>query len=314
MIIEQQKLEKKHDWSSSEINRWADYIELLCIKEDTITESDIVEECLEGDFENELARGEREHSLKMDSLYNKISDYFKILESREYVCGEYYPFEVRNGDCLCYRGICDEKKKQYIFLLLCSSISLMASYHKYTDSFEKLCRLLMKELSPKGTTVELFGTSRESELFTGTLRDRIKKLAKCLGTETTKRFDQNAKFDSIFGGDGGIDIVAFTSIDEAGFVPFSFSQCTCSYDKWKEKQTSIGVEQWGAYIELGVHYPQYMFVPFSCHNSQGKFCDETSIKTFLIDRLRIIKLIEKNRLEDDMLKEFYSFVDVNEIV
>ena len=99
MIIEQQKLEKKHDWSSSEINRWADYIELLCIKEDTITESDIVEECLEGDFENELARGEREHSLKMDSLYNKISDYFKILESREYVCGEYYPFEVRNGDC-----------------------------------------------------------------------------------------------------------------------------------------------------------------------------------------------------------------------
>ena len=57
-----------------------------------------------------------------------------------------------------------------------------------------------------------------------------------------------------------------------------------------------------------------MFVPFSCHNSQGKFCDETSIKTFLIDRLRIIKLIEKNRLEDDMLKEFYSFVDVNEIV
>lgn len=314
MIIEQSKLEKKHDWSSSEINRWADYIELLCIKQESISTDEVIEEWMEFDFENESARGESDHSLKMDKFSARVADYYRILESRQKICGEYYPFEVKDGNYLHFIGISDRKKEKYIYLLLCSSISFMSSYHEYTNSFEKLCKLLMIELSPKDTIVELFGTSREACFFVGSLRERIKQLAKCLGTETTKRFDKEERFDSIFGGDGGIDIVAFTPIDEAGFIPFSFSQCTCSYDKWKDKQTSIGEELWNSYVELGVHYAQYMFVPFSCHNSRGKFCNETRIKTYLIDRLRIIKLIEKEGFKTEEFEKLYSFINVEDII
>ena len=314
MIIEQSKLEKKHDWSPSEVNRWADYIELLCINRESVSIDDIIEEWMDFDFENESARGESEHSSKMDKLYIRVADYYRILESRERACGEYYPFEVKDGCCLHFIGINNEKRRKYIYLLLCSSISLMKSYHEYTNSFEKLCKLLMIELSPKDTIVELFGTSRESDFFSGSLRERVELLAKCLGTETTKKFDREDRFDSIFGGVGGIDIVAFTPIDKAGFVPFSFSQCTCSYDKWKDKQNSIGEELWNSYVELGVHYAQYMFVPFSCHNSQGKFCNETRIKTYLIDRIRIIKLVEKVTFRSDEFERLYSFINMDDII
>lgn len=94
MIIEQSKLEKKHDWSSSEINRWADYIELLCIKQESISTDEVIEEWMEFDFENESARGESDHSLKMDKFSARVADYYRILESRQKICGEYYPFEV----------------------------------------------------------------------------------------------------------------------------------------------------------------------------------------------------------------------------
>ena len=69
-----------------------------------------------------------------------------------------------------------------------------------------------------------------------------------------------------------------------------------------------------SYVELGVHYAQYMFVPFSCHNSRGKFCNETRIKTYLIDRLRIIKLIEKEGFKTEEFEKLYSFINMEDII
>ena len=39
-------------------------------------------------------------------------------------------------------------------------------------------------------------------------------------------------------------------------------------------------------------YTEYMFVPFFCRNAAGKFEHPTTITTCLIDRLRLIKLLE----------------------
>ena len=209
----------------------------------------------------------------------------------------------------------DEELKRYSKAWKKPAVSRdLAKYDATEDGEDRNAENVRMLYRPRGAQIELFGTSREACFFVGSLRERIKQLAKCLGTETTKRFDKEERFDSIFGGDGGIDIVAFTPIDEAGFIPFSFSQCTCSYDKWKDKQTSIGEELWNSYVELGVHYAQYMFVPFSCHNSRGKFCNETRIKTYLIDRLRIIKLIEKEGFKTEEFEKLYSFINMEDII
>ncbi len=314
MIIDDRKLEKRPEWSNRECNRWADYIELVCIKDKIATIDDILDIWCDGDIDNSIDSGGQKHAEKIDSLYNDMTDYFAILSSREKFCSDYYPFEVNGKDCIRLRDILTDKHKKYIYLLLSSSIVLMdrSTSNIYTTSFEKICRLIMKQLFPDEAVVELFGTTRGTGVFEGTLRARIEKLAECLGVTTTKRFDRNPNFDAIHGGDGGLDIFAYQPIDAAGPIPFSFAQCTCSYDKWIEKQNSVGEMRWKSYLEISINYPQYMFVPFSCHDSKDKFYNETAIYTILVDRIRIIRLIEKGR-GDSFLEELLELTSCFEM-
>lgn len=46
----------------------------------------------------------------------------------------------------------------------------------------------------------------------------------------------------------------------------------------------------------------------------GKFCNETRIKTYLIDRLRIIKLIEKEGFKTEEFEKLYSFINMEDII
>ncbi len=186
---------------------------------------------------------------------------------------------------------------------------------KYTREFEKFCKVIMSVLVPKDAVVELFGTTRKDTIFKGTLRARIETLAQYLGASTTKSFDNNPKYDKINNGDDGLDIVAFLPIDVAQVIPFAFAQCTCSFEQWVEKQHSAGMVEWKTKISPLVSYPVFMFVPFSCHDNFGKFYDETSIYSFLIDRIRILKLIDKNKiaLRKKITVKLNSVFDLDEL-
>ena len=170
-----------------------------------------------------------------------------------------------------------------------------ANLYKYTAEFEKFSKTIMSLLFFKNAKVELFGTTRAENTFHGTLRTRVETLAKHLGANTTKSFDNNPKYDTIRGGDDGLDIVAFLPMDRAQAIPFAFAQCTCSFDEWKEKQDSVSKDRWNTKIEPLVSYPVFMFVPFSCHNNEGTFYDVTNLRSFLIDRIRIIKIMDKSK-------------------
>ena len=295
-------------WKKSDSNRWADYIELRCIYDGLVTVSDIVDLRCEVDFDNEYDRGGSEHHKNSDELEIEINDYFQILESRQNELNEYYPFEVNAG--LIKKKEWDDKYYIYIYLLVCSSIALMEKTEscKYTDNFECYCKSIMRILVPSSSEVELFGTSRDSEHYKGNLRARIKTLAADLGTMTSKSFDKNEKYDLIMAGDDGIDIVSFLPIDNAQCIPFVFAQCTCSYDKWKDKQASIDWDKWSNKMDLLPVYGKYMFVPFSCHDAGGGFYDGTSITSFLIDRIRQIKVISKDdELLASLIKGFEEF-------
>ena len=297
MIIKHEKINVKPRWKKSEYNRWADYIELLCLKDEVITPDDVIDIWCDDDTDNEYDRGGLDHLEKSAYLEMQIDDYFILLHSREKACGEYYPFEMQKGNCLKLKQNLSDKQKIYIFLLLCSSICFMDNIEmkKYTDDFEVLSKSVMHTLVPRNAVVELFGTTRKGDLFCGTQRKRIEKLADCIGARTTKSFDENEKYDLAKAGDDGLDIVAYLPIDDAQMIPFAFAQCTCSFDKWKEKQDSVLEDHWNTKIEPLVSYPAFMFVPFSCHNSEGAFYDVTAIRSFLIDRIRIIKLYENTK-------------------
>lgn len=314
MIIDRERLDLKPKWKKNEYNRWADYVELLCLRDEIITPDDLIDIWRDDDMDNEYNRGGYAHLENADDLETQIKDYFTLLHTRKKECGAYYPFELQKGNCLVLLNELSNKQKQYIFLLLCSSICFMdkADLQKYTREFEKFCKEIMSMLVPKDAVVELFGTTRKDSIFKGTLRARIKTLAQCLGAGTTKAFDNNPKYDEIKNGDDGLDIVAFLPIDDAQAIPFAFAQCTCSFEHWVEKQHSAGMDEWKAKISPLVSYPVFMFVPFSCHDNSGKFYDETSIYSFLVDRIRILKLINKNEndLRQKIIVKFNSMFDL----
>jgi hypothetical protein len=294
-MIERGKILNIPTWSKSEANRWADFIELYCLHVDDHVVS--VDDVLDLFSDNEIevsGRGTKEHSSQYDTLVSHIEDYFKLMKYRFDTYSEYYPFELEDNKSIFFQQHITEKTLHYIFLLLCSSISFMdqQSRYKITHIFEEYCCPLMKTMMPPHAKTELFGTAKMNNIFEGKLRKRIEQLASLLGAQTTKTFDQDRKYNDIPGGDGGLDIVSFISLDDAPHKPIAFGQCTCSYDEWRKKQDTISYNYWHKRIAPLVPFLEYMYVPFFCRYASGQFENSSDIHTCLIDRGRILKILE----------------------
>lgn len=272
------------------LNRWCDYIELLCIegKDGLVSKDDIIEMLSVGTEE----RGSDSHATISDKIVQQVNSMFEQIAYRCNVVSSYYPFTYEDG-CLCLRDSLDKKHMQYICLLICSSIAFLdkSSRTKLTTYFEENCIYFFKYLVSNDAEVYLFGTSREGDKFTGNLKTRLGQLAECFGARTTKDLDDDPQFNAS-AGDEGIDLVAFNKLDSASHIPIAIGQCTCSYSKWEDKQKDISREYWRYKISPLPPYTEYMFVPFFCRNAAGKFEHRTTITTCLMDRLRLIKLLE----------------------
>ncbi len=294
-MIVKEKILKAPIWSKNETNRWADYIELLCLynSDHLISKDDVLDIIIDGDVE-ELQRGEADHSAQYDKWAAHIDNYYEIIGYRFSMNKDYYPFEIEDGQCIILKENLSEKHIHYIFLLLCSSICFidLSSRQKITHLFEKYCQPIMKILMPKDAQTELFGTTKDDSIFKGTLRTRIIQLANFLGAQTTKTMDKDEKYDRIHAGDAGLDIVSFLKLDTASHIPLALGQCTCSYDEWINKQSSINRDTWSARIEPLAPFWRYMYVPFFCHDASGRLENSAEIYTCLIDRQRILNIFE----------------------
>ena len=94
MIIKE-KISKVPNWSKNDINRWADYIELLCLYavDHLISKDDVLDMIFNGGME-ELQRGEADHSAKYDRLVAIVDNYYEIVEYRLSMHKDYYQFEI----------------------------------------------------------------------------------------------------------------------------------------------------------------------------------------------------------------------------
>lgn len=285
------KLYNIPDWSKErELNRWCDYIELMCIdeKDGLLSQDDIVMMLnMEAD-----EKGSELHAKNADKIAYQVNLMYEQIAYRHVAIPDYYPFEYEDG-CLFVKKNLNEKHVQYMFLLICSSIAFLdnSSSIKMTHSFEAYCIHYFEYLVSPDSEVHLFGTAREGEMFTGNLRNRLNRLAECFGARTTKSFDADSQFD-VPSGDEGIDLVAFNKLDSATHIPIAIGQCTCSYLNWENKQKDISREYWRYKMEPLPPFEEYMFVSFFCRNANGKFENPTTITTCLIDRLRIFRLME----------------------
>lgn len=295
-------------------NRWADYIEFLCLddKDHFVAKDDILNVIFHYDTDA-IRRGEATHSQVFDNRMAQVDSYFEMIDFRNDSLLEDYPFEMEEG-CITLKSEINELNVQYIFLLLCSSIVFFdaACMHRLTTLFEEYCMYIMQCLVPIDAKTCLFGTSRSDSLFRGNLRSRIEKLADFVGAQTTKSFDEDRQFDAA-GGDEGLDLVSFLKLDKASHIPLALGQCTCSYDNWEVKQETVNQDTWDRKLEGIAPFWRFMFVPFYCRLANGKFEKATTISTCLIDRHRLLHIAQSHREISDEVKKLYLEKAMKEI-
>ncbi len=296
--IKKNKLESKPStWKDYDYNMWADYIELICIREGVVSGCDILDTVYEGDIDNEFKRGEKDHLDSSVELQGKIDDYFKLIKYREEHCKSFYPFEITDKNVLQLKKNPPQETCVYLYLLFCSSISLMERENSdfFSNDFEIFCSCVFGTLFSKEAKVELFGPQNKDKKYKGVLSKRIKKLGATIGLDSL--VDGSPKYNKIPGGDGGLDILSYFHIDDAENIPFAFGQITCNYSDWLDKQNSVIHSNWCNRLQNIVQYPAFMLIPFSYHNALDRFFEPSELKTFLIDRIRFVKLAQ---IDSDM--------------
>lgn len=281
-------------WRRYDINMWVDYIELLCLKDGVFSGNDTIDLRYEDDIDNEYKRGEDEHLENSLKLHGEIDDYFKILKYRENHCKSFYPFIITDKHVLEKRKDPSEESIVYLYLLFCSCVSLMddANNDYFSDDFEVFCGTVFGSLFSKNTEVELYGAKNKTGKYSGVLAKRINSLGKTIGLDSL--VDDSLKYNRIPGGDAGLDIISYLKIDNAENIPFAFGQITCNHKEWIEKQNSVLKDNWNHKLKFIVQYPAYMLIPFSFHDSLDRFCEPSEVSTFLVDRIRFIKLAQSD--------------------
>jgi hypothetical protein len=311
-----------------EKNKWADFIELLCIDsiDKEISLGDVTKMCVQED-PSFLINGDDEYGEKTDKLMLMLFELFKYIFSRSAFLGKYYPFEKVDEDTIKMSPI-DNDKVLYIYLLFASNTSYFINLkhrHFFYKTFEHLSLNILKLIYP-GFQCEIFGTAskRGGMFYGGKLAEKLERLANALNTSLRQKALDNSRFNYP-SGDGGLDLVSFQNLDKdickTSRIPVCFGQCSCSYEQWSNKQSSILRNFFNNIFEDIVSCHECMFVPFSLRGINGKWIGEedTRIITIVIDRIRIINILCINKVDtisiigNDILlkmKEFLGVLDV----
>jgi hypothetical protein len=312
-----------------EKNKWADYIELLCLNSDDkeFSISDIMT-YYEQEELTESSDSDEYHSEKDIKLQSDFLEIYKLIGSRKTFLDEFYPFDMIDKDTIKLFPIIDKKNLLYIYFLFSSNIGCFDDKTIppiFTTSFEHISLFAMKLIYPKFKN-ELFGTaSKKDDTFYGSsLCDRLEKLAKFLNTTLTQKTRDNPRHKKT-SGDKGLDIVSFyapdSSLYQASFIPVCVGQCSCSYDQWKVKQQSVKNSRLNNYFDdLAINH-EYMFIPFPLRGVNGGWTveDYSDIETIIIDRFRFISIFKLNAVDissiltdfvKDKVKEFLEDLNV----
>lgn len=310
------KINTLPDWSKIEYNKWADYIELSCLKNaDNLFLLDDLLDHYSDERADELERGTGDHSTVFDRFIVQATNYFELIKFRSDTAKEHYPFLYdADNRTLTVKESLTDSHLFYILLLFSSNLTFFDRSTRYylTHAFEDLSCSVLEVISPAYAVTQVFGTSRndlDETMYRGNQRERLSALANDLCALTTKVFDSDEGFN-VPGGDGGLDLVSYMPIDGHPFIPVAFGQCACSIDKWVEKQNSISYDNWRSRFCNLAPYLQYTFVPFYFCKAGGGFEYPTGILTCLFDRLRIINLSQVNEkvIEDFKNHDIYNRV------
>lgn len=297
-------------------NKWADYLEALCLcsLDKVISANDIYDKLYgdKSDDEESVESNEHEsddeevdlreyivesYSERSDVRQSKINDQFEFLVARQTLFSEFYPFKVS----LAPRSIelmerLSFKQYSYLGLLISSNLDYF-SYFKpdLTKNFEINSLFVFRKLFPEQAQIEYFGNGaqRSSVFSANKLIDRVKILSEKLKLPLTNYAteDEIGKNNT---GDGGLDLVGWFDIgdDNSGKI-INFAQCACGKE-WFDKQFDISMDRWSNYLQTNHPILTTLITPSSFRKYDGTWYKESKIyNCIIIDRLRFLKSLRK---------------------
>lgn len=289
---------------------WADYMELLCLvnKDGELSNVDIIDRLLErerdlheasdDDLEEieELEKEDNENPTQRSEIpiqwENYLSSWFNVLQYRQVIYNDSYPFEINDKVIKTKTTEFTEDQEIYLYLLLCSNLYLFdeATRIKLTSSFEMISFSALKNILPEEAEVHVFGANplnTNGEFQQGSLLQKIKKLSTKLNEAINPRINENNYLHNV--GDGGLDLVGWIPAgDTQPSLIVHFAQCACT-EEWVSKQDSSSHNTWQAKISITNYINNSIFIPFCFRAADGTWFKIEDIRlSFLIDRKRIL--------------------------
>jgi hypothetical protein len=283
---------------------YADYVEIVSLfsNQNYVSTSDILDR-----FRDELIitqkKKDDEQAVENDKNEQWIDSIFQVLNEREYLYIEDYPYEMLGNNKIKLKGMAQltDKNKLYIFLLLASSLNVFGIFEsELTSEFELVCFHTLAKYLPSHATVKSFGKNSE---YTGTAIEKITNLAKDLKVNIDDNFLK--KISAKGNQERGLDIVGWISFSDNVSNHFSlFCQCACGKE-WYKKLTET--RRYERYYKFHCNKPNHaLFVPYSLINFQDSDfyqADELGTDTLLFERKRILNFIDDTTFFNSLLSK-----------
>ena len=289
---------------------WADYVELLCLAniDNEISKADLVDrlaerqaDLKEGDIDDivEIEELEKEdnqiatkRASKADVWNERIENWFRLIEHRISLYGDYYPFILDDNTLKLKFQKLDNRQSIYTYLLFCSNLYLFDAPDRLllANNFELLCLQVLKNLLPSNAIVELFGKNPlNNGVYSGSLWNKIQMLAENINEKVHDLLDR-ADYPPQNTGDDGLDLVGFVpSGDLLPSMLIFFGQCACTPEEWVSKQNSSAHNAWKNKISITTEINNIVFIPFCFRTANGTWVNIGDIhNSLLIDRKRLI--------------------------
>lgn len=234
---------------------------------------------------------------KHDIKEERLEDAWTQLEYRASCFGANYPFLVVGDILRLNTDWSNPRHKVYRFLLASSRLRSFRATNRYhwSQAFAKVSSVAMSSLLPGYAEVKIFDANSDDrrEYYGTDCRDALLKLGEQISAFKIHEEDIREREPS---GDGGIDLVGVISFqDIAHGAHIVFGQCGAQEENWPDKRLEAHPMGLSNYFQFSHDVITTMFTPVLYRSSTGKWAKGSKVTgVVVIDRLRIINLIEKN--------------------
>lgn len=267
----------------SDLNLYADFVELVTVfsKDGAVSLGDIQDRF--------FGTKEYDNASERDTDETLLLEIFLLLQERNILYGENYPFLFDNEKTLLLaKDLLNEKHKLYIYLLISSKLNIFKSFKtELTDEFEYICKDALAHYLPSDAIVKNFG---RNPAYTGNAISKIKSLAIDLNLtvdeyELSQVSERNTQ-------ERGLDIVGWIPFEDQCMNLLVFlAQCACGKNfESKQHDTRRFKNYLNFYKSEPIHV---MFIPYSLINTRAKkfYHSDLIEKDYLIfERKRIVEL------------------------